>query len=124
MAERRRAIEGQIVLLAGAQASVTLTRLSGLLDRTARYLADRRETYQRQFERLDGPDGTSYYLTDPGHWEQIGPQLGFDDRETDAVRRTHRVQFERDGRRLDRDEEFETTLEIREVVAMPPRSSL
>ena len=123
MAERRRAIEGQIVLLAGAQASVTLSRLSGLLDRTAGYLTDRRETYQRRFERVDGPDDTSYYLTESGHWDQVGTQLGFEDRETDAVRRTHAAQFERDGRRLGRSEEFGATLEIRDVVAMPSRSS-
>ena len=123
MAERRRAIEGQIVLLAGAQASVTLPRLSGLLDRTARYLTDRREIYERRFERVDGPDDTSYYLANAGHWDHVGAQLGFDDRETDAVRRTHAAQFERDGRRLGREEEFETTLEIRDVVAMPSRSS-
>ena len=123
MAERRRAIEGQIVLLAGAQASVTLPHLSGLLDRTAGYLTDRRETYERRFERVDGPDDTSYYLANAGHWDHVGAQLGFDDRETDAVRRTHAAQFERDGRRMGREEEFETTLEIRDVVAMPSRSS-
>ena len=123
MVERRRAIEGQVVLLAGAQASVTLTRLSAVLDRAGQYLTERRETYERRFERVDGPDDTSYYLTEPGHWDHVGTQIGLDDRETDAVRRTHEAQFERDGRRLDREEEFETTLEIRDVVAMPSRSS-
>lgn len=119
MAERRRAIEGQIIMLAGAQASVTLPRLSDLLDRAAQYLTDRRETYERRYERVDAPEEASYYLADAGHWEDIGTQLGFDDRETDAVRRAHEEQFERDGRRMDREEEFTTSLEIRDVVAIP-----
>jgi hypothetical protein len=124
MSERRRAIEGETVLLAGAQASVTLSRLSTLLDCTARHLVDRRESYDRQFERVDGTDGVSYYLTESAHWDTVGARLEFEDRETDAVRRTHETQFERDGRRMGRTEEFETTLEIRGVVAMPSRLSL
>lgn len=113
-----RAIEGQIVLLASAKASVTLARLSELVERVERYLRERRETYDQDFERIDGIGGTRYYLTEPEHWDQIGSNLGFDARETDAVRRSHEAQFRRDGRRLDRVEEFESALEIRTVVAI------
>lgn len=111
-------IEGQVILLAGARASVTLTRLSELVTEAQTYLGDRHGEYDRRFERLDGTDGTVYYLADPDHWVRIGEQLGFSDRETDAVERAHAAQFRRDGRRLDRREEFESAMEIRDVVAV------
>lgn len=54
-------IEGQIVLLAGAKASVTLTSLSHLLERTQQYVHGRKNEYDRQFERIDGTgDITSF----------------------------------------------------------------
>jgi hypothetical protein len=113
-----RAIEGQIVLLASAKASVTLARLSELVERVERHLRECRESYDQSFERIDGVDETRYYLTEPEHWDRIGSDLGFDAREIDAVRRSHEAQFQRDGRRLDRIEEFESALEIRTVVAI------
>lgn len=116
-------IEGQIVLLAGARASVTLSRLSRLVGRAQRHVRERRDEYDRRCERIEGSDGLVYYLADAGHWDAVGGTLGFDDREADAVRRAHAEQFRRDGRRLDRGEEFDATLEIREPVAMAPRSS-
>lgn len=144
--DRSHPIEGQVVLLAGAKASVPLWRLSALLEDVQRHLADRREEYDRRFERVDVPveddadanddvdadadadtaddaDGESrrvYYLAGDDHWERVGERLGLDDREVDAVRRTHREQLRRDGRRLDREEEFETAVEIRDPVAVAP----
>jgi len=112
-------IEGQVVLLAGAKASVTLTQLSALLERVQKRVQRRREEYARQYERIDA-DGIEYYLVETDYWDRVGERLGFDDRETDAVRRTHEEQFRRDGRRLDRREEFETALDIRTVVAITP----
>jgi len=109
-------IDGQIVLMAGAQASVTLTHLSELVSAAHEYVSARREEFDRQYERIDDPDGPAYYLVDPAYWEEVGAALGLDDREVDAVRRTHTLQFERAGRRLDRREEFETAMEIRDVV--------
>ena len=109
-------IEGQVILLAGAQASVTLDRLSELVSLVDDHVRERRERYERRFERVEA-DGTGYYLADEEHWESVGDDLGLTDREVDAVRRTHAAQFRRDGRRLDRLEEFETALEIRDVVA-------
>jgi hypothetical protein len=114
----RHPIDGQVVLLAGAQASVTLERLSALLARTQPALRQRRDEYARQYERVDGSDGVAYYLAERGHWDDLGAALGFDDRERDAIRRTHAAQFRRDGRRLDRTAEFETALEVREAVAV------
>lgn len=110
-------IEGQVVLLAGAKASVTLSRLSELLAVVQDDLAGRTEEYGRRFERIEAGNRT-YYLADVGRWESVGARLDLGDREIDAVERTHEAQFERDGRRLDRGEEFETTLEIRDVLAV------
>ena len=113
-------IEGQVVLLAGAQASVPLSDLSALVERTQKHLAGRREIYERRFERIDGPGDAVFYLAEDGCWATVGKELGFSDRETDAVRRSHESQFRRAGRRLDRTDEFETALEIRDVVAIAP----
>lgn len=119
MPERTHPIEGQVVLLAGAQASVTLQRLSALLEDVQRHLVDRRDDYSRRFEHVEG-DGRTYYLADPDHWERVGEELGLEESEADAVRRAHGAQFRRDGRRLDRKAEFETTMEIRDPVAIAP----
>jgi len=112
-------IEGQIVLLAGARASVPLDRLPGLLEQAQAYVRERRDEYTRSYERIEGARECDYVCVEDGHWERVGTELGFDDRESDAVRRAHADQFTRDGRRLDREAGFESTLEIREVVAVP-----
>lgn len=116
---RTHPIEGQVVLLAGAQASVTLQRLSELLERVQRHLVDSRESYERRFEHVEA-EGRTYYLADDDHWDTVGEQLGLSDSEADAVRRAHASQFRRDGRRLDRTEEFETAMEIRDPVTIAP----
>lgn len=114
-------IEGQVVLLVGAQASVTLQRLSDLLHRVHDHLIDQTQAYERQYEQIAGADDLVYYFVPPEHWDRIGKELGLLSREIDAVRRAHEAQFERDGRRQDRTEEFESALEIRDVVALPTR---
>jgi len=118
MGEPSHPIEGQVVLLAGAKASVSLARLSDLLSEAQEHLADETDEYERQFERIDACGDGVYFLADDGHWERLREELGFTKRETEAVARTHAAQFERDGRQLDRKQEFETTLEIRDVVAV------
>jgi hypothetical protein len=118
MADPSYPIEGQIVLLAGTQASVPLDQLPDLLGRVQSYLRANRVTYDREYERISGPREADYVCAESGHWDSIGTELGLSDREQDAVRRAHVAQFERDGRRLDRSEEFETTLEIRDVLAV------
>ena len=118
MADPEYPIEGQIVLLAGTQASVPLDQLPDLLGQVQRYLRANRATYDREYERIDGPREADYVCAESGHWDSIGTELGLSDREQDAVRRAHVAQFERDGRRLDRGEEFEATLEIRDVLAV------
>ncbi|MDQ2073287.1 hypothetical protein RBH20_12155 [Haloarcula sp. H-GB4] len=118
MADSSYPIEGQIVLLAGTRASVPLDKLPDLLGQVQTYLQENRETYDREYERISGPREADYVCAESGHWHSIGTELGLSDREQDAVRRAHAAQFERDGRRLDRSEEFETTLEIRAVLAV------
>ncbi|MEF8828373.1 MAG: hypothetical protein V5A49_05030 [Haloarcula sp.] len=118
MADPEYPIEGQIVLLAGTQASVPLDRLPDLLGQVQTYLRANQETYDREYERISGPREADYVCAESGHWDSIGRELGLSDREQDAVRRAHAAQFERDGRRLDRSEEFEATLEIRDVLAV------
>lgn len=116
-------IEGQIVLLAGAQASVTLTHISDLVSAAHEHVTTHRTEYERQFERIDEPSGPSYYLVDSSHWDEVGTALELEDREVDALRRAHALQFQRAGRRLDRLEEFETALEVRDVVVIPDTPS-
>lgn len=117
MADSDHPIAGQMVLLAGARASVPMQRLSPLLETVQQHLAERRERYQRRFERVAGPD-PDYYLAGADHWESVGEEIGFDDNETDAVRRAHEAQFLREGSRQDRREEFEQALEIRQPVVV------
>lgn len=118
MSDSSSPIEGQIVLLAGTQASVPLNQLPDLLEQVQTYLRANRETYDRGYERISGPREADYICVESGHWDTIGGELGLSEREQDAVRRAHVSQFARDGRRLDRTEEFETTLEIRDVLAV------
>jgi hypothetical protein len=111
-------IEGQLLLAAGARASVALHRVDGLVERAQDHVVANRETYERTYERIEGARDADFYCVETGFWERVGEELGLDRREADAVRRAHEAQFTRDGRRLDRESEFETTLEVREVVAV------
>lgn len=111
-------IDGTVILLAGAKASVSLDRLPKLLAAVQADLSTRRDDYDREYECVvDDPD-RAVYLVDDGHWSAVGDRLGFNRRETDAVCRTHEEQLLRLGRTLDRREEFETALEIREAVVI------
>lgn len=113
-------IESQVVLLAGAKASVSLARLSDLLAEVQTALAERTDEYEQRFEQIDATGDGVFVLADDGYWHELGDEIGLTRRETDAVARTHAAQFERDGRRMNRKEEFETTLEIRDVLAVSP----
>lgn len=118
VAEVTHPIDGQVVLLAGAKASVTLERLSALLERVQRHLEPRIDDYDRQYECVSAGDGVRAFLVEPGHWADIGEELDLNDRETAAIKRTHAEQLRRLGKDRDRTEEFETALEIREAVVL------
>ncbi|WP_266078512.1 hypothetical protein [Haladaptatus caseinilyticus] len=114
--EPKHPIEGQIVLLAGAKASVPLERLSELLAETQTDLGGRMEEYRQQYECVYETAEMSVFLVEEGHWKTVGNRLGFDRREWDAVRRAHEQQLHRTGRREGRRSEFVSALEIRDVV--------
>lgn len=109
-------IDGQVLLLTAAKASVPPTALPDLVDRTQAHLASNRERYRREYERLYEGEAFDAFLVDWGHWENLGDAVGLEGRERSAVRRAHEEQLLRVGRRADREEEFETALEIREPV--------
>ncbi|WP_339104741.1 hypothetical protein [Haloterrigena salinisoli] len=111
-------IEGQILVLTAAKASVAPTRLPELVDRAQGRLAAERERYRREYERVHADDRREAFLVEWGHWERVGDELGLTDRERSAVRRAHEEQLLRIGRRTDREDAFETALEIREPVCI------
>lgn len=111
-------IEGQVMLLVGAKASVAPSRLPDLLATAQAYLADRREDYERRYERVHETADAAYFLVESGHWQSIRDDLGVDEREADAVRRAHDQQLLREGRRIDRRDEFGTALDVRESVVI------
>lgn len=109
-------IEGQVLLLAAAKASVGPRRLPVLVDRVQAELAGRRDEYAREYERAYAADDHEAYFVPDGHWVVVGERVGLATRETDAVRRAHHEQLRRTGRRRDRREEFETALDVRDCV--------
>lgn len=128
-------IDGQILLLTAAKASVPSNRLPELVREAQAELGPQLETYRRRYECVvettiagseagspadasgDETERPVYgFLVDPGHWESMGEDLGFDRRAADAVKRAHEEQLRRLARRQDREAELETALEIREAV--------
>jgi len=109
-------IDGQILLLTAAKASVGPQRLPDLVDLVQADLEPRFDDYARQYEVAFKDAAAAAFFVPADHWETIGDRLGFDRRETDAVRRAHHEQLTRRGRRDDRLSEFETALEIRDCV--------
>ena len=111
-------IEGQVVLLASAKASVAPQRLPTLLDRVQADLGLRLEEYRRRYEHAYESADSRAFFVETGHWDTVGERLGFGRREIDAVERAHTEQLLRIGRREDRRAEFETALDIREAVVI------
>ncbi|NGM68433.1 hypothetical protein G6M89_05320 [Natronolimnobius sp. AArcel1] len=110
-------IDGQVLLLTAAKASVAPNRLPTLVDRAQTALEADLERYRREYECVYANDGSyEAFLVEWGHWDELGEQVGLETRECAAVRRAHEEQLLRAGRRADREEEFETALEIREPV--------
>lgn len=108
-------IEGQVVLLAGAKASVPLHRMKLLLAQATNHL---RTVDLDQYERIHADDDRTIHLADPGFWEREGNAMELTRREWDAIRRAHEQQLLRVGSREDRRDEFETALEIRTAVVV------
>lgn len=111
-------IDGQVLLLTGSIASVAPERLPDLIDQVQDDLAGRLDEYHRRYELACETDEAAYFFVEEGHWEAVGDQLGFGDRETSAVKRAHHEQLRQVGRRTDRREEFETAFDLRECVVI------
>ena len=111
-------IEGQVLLLTAAKASVPATRLPDLIERAQAVLGSALERYRREYERLHAGDELEVFLVDSGHWDELGVEFDVTGRELSAIRRAHEEQLLRIGRRTDREAEFETALEIREPVVI------
>ena len=111
-------IDGQVLILTAAKASVPPARLPNLVDRAQKRLAPAIERYRREYERLYADDEREVFLVEWGHWETLSDDLDVSDRELAAIRRAHEEQLLRIGRQTDREETFETALEIREPVCI------
>ena len=111
-------IDGNAVMLATAKASVVPRRMRELLVAAGDRLAEQREDYRRRYEDVHDGDGTLVLLVPEGHWAEFGGEFGVSDREADALRRAHEEHLRRLGSRLDRREEFDRALELREAVVV------
>jgi hypothetical protein len=111
-------LDGDVLLLAGARASVSPDRLPDLVRRAQRHLAPRIGEYERSYETVDRDDGRAVFLVPTDHWAGVGEELGLEAREADALRRAHEQQLRRLGSKTGRREEFVTALEIREAVVV------
>lgn len=111
-------IEGQVLLIAAAKASVPTTRLPDLVDLVQTTLGPELDRYRREYECVHDTEDFAVFLVESNHWTEIGDQLGLHRREVSAVRRAHEEQLLRIGRRENREEEFETALEIRDAVVI------
>ncbi|AXR79201.1 hypothetical protein [Natrarchaeobaculum sulfurireducens] len=112
-------IDGQVIVLTAAKASVPPARLPDLLERTTAHLSPQVERYRREYEQIYEDEHREAFLVEWGHWDEVGVTLELGDREASAVRRAHEEQLLRIGRKRDREAEFETALEIREAVFFP-----
>lgn len=108
-------IDTQVLLLAAAKASVPGTTLPDLVTRVQSHLGAKLEDYHDRYECVHENDVAVFFVPE-GHWRDLRSAVDMERREIDAVRRAHREQLRRIGRNTGRADEFETALDIREVV--------
>lgn len=111
-------IEPQVLILTAAKASVAPTRLPTLVDRAQAELVPDLERYRREYECVYEDDERAVFLVEWGHWEDLEERMAVSERERSAIRRAHEEQLRRIGRREDREDEFETALEIRDPLVI------
>ena len=111
-------LDGQVLVLAAAKASVAPERLPRLVDRAQVHLGPRLDAYRREYECVAEEAERAVFLVEQGHWATVGEEIGLDEREVDALRRAHEEQLRRIGTVGDRREEFESALDIREAVVV------
>lgn len=111
-------LDGDVLLYAGATASVAPERIGPLLREAQVHLDARLETYRRSYECVFEETARAVFLVPEGHWEEVGAELDLPNREVDALRRAHGQQLKRIGSETGRRDEWETALEIREAVVV------
>jgi len=111
-------LDGEVLLMAGAKASVAPERLPALVDRVQAELGPRIDEYRRRYECVHEDDDRAAFLADDDHWERVGEELGLHRREYDALRRAHAEQVRRIGRKTDREAAMASALEIRSAVVV------
>lgn len=111
-------IDGQALLLAAAKASVGPQLLPDLVEHVQKDLGPRLEEYRRRYELAYEEESACVFFVDADHWIEIGERVGLERREREAVRRAHAEHLRRIGTELDRREEFETALDIRECIVV------
>lgn len=111
-------IDGDALVLAAAKGSVGGKRLPELVETVQEHLGELVGKYRQRYECVYEADDHAVFLVENGHWAEIGDRLDLEDRERESVRRAHAAHLERLGRDLDRGEEFEAALEVREVVVV------
>lgn len=111
-------LDGDVLVLAGAKASVSPDRLPELVRRAQERLGPRLDEFERAYETVHADEERVVFLVSTGFWSDVGAELGFESREADALRRAHGQQLRRIGSETDRREEFVTALEIREALVV------
>lgn len=111
-------IDGNALVLAAAKASISGERLPELVKRAQELLGTRYERYRRQYECVHEGDSSAAFFVEEGHWSDVGEELGLQTREWQALRRAHEEHLRQLGGELDRVEEFQTALDVRELVVI------
>ncbi|WP_135821214.1 hypothetical protein [Halostella litorea] len=111
-------LDGEVLLMAGAKASVAPERLPALVDRVQADLGPRIDEYRRRYECVHEDDDRAAFLADADHWERVGEELDLHRRERDALARAHAEQVRRIGRKTDREAAMDSALEIRSAVVV------
>jgi len=111
-------LDGEVLLLAGAKASLSPRQLPDLVDDAQAHLGPELARYRREYEAVYEDDRLVVFLVEPDHWEELAATLDLNGRERDALRRAHEEQLLWLGRGTDRKEEFESALEIRQAVVV------
>ena len=111
-------LDGQVLMVAAAKASVPLGDLPELVDRAQADLGPRFETYRRSYEAVYESPERWVFLVPLDHWESVGARLDFSARQVSAVQRAHEEQLRRIGGDEGRREEFENALDIRSAVVV------
>lgn len=111
-------LDGNPLLLAAAKASLGPQLLPDLVEHVQSRLGPRIEDYRREYESALRTDDYEAFFVEAGHWEDLGEDLDLEPRERDAVQRAHEEQLLHAGADRDRRGEFDTALELREVVVI------